>query len=211
MLISLVLLPCILLFDRWQGALCPPSTFAHGMSRPSEGMAVAIILGMICLLALAMAVMTRLNAWTYADGARPRPTGRTLCNIVIAAAICGLSVSAWLYTDAIKSYFCVTPTQIVIRSGVFSSVRILTWSDVRVVHATCWKDKPRKAKPYFVATLRLFLDDGESIPIGLVDGGIMYLDRYNEVRQALAGKKYRYLVNASVTPELCPAGLYPRL
>jgi hypothetical protein len=82
---------------------------------------------------------------------------------------------------------------------------------VRVVHATCWKDKPRKAKPYFVATLRLFLDDGESIPIGLVDGGIMYLDRYNEVRQALAGKKYRYLVNASVTPELCPAGLYPRL
>jgi hypothetical protein len=59
--------------------------------------------------------------------------------------------------------------------------------------------------------LTLSFRDGEEIPLGLVDGGRILMQDYDQLRKVLKGKSYDYYVNSTVNTSLCPTELYPLL
>jgi hypothetical protein len=130
---------------------------------------------------------------------------------MMISSILGLLISGVIFLDGAMHFFCLTPTNIVILSGYRDRPHMLTWDDLSAVRAWCWITNPRGGRSYQGSTLTLLFTDGREIPFGLVDGGQILLQDYENIRRVLQGKNYGYYVNSTVNPNLCPSALYPLL
>jgi len=213
MLCCLVVIPSIFLAVDLPHSVCPSSTFQSG-TLPTVGLGViqAIMLGLVSLLVLFVSTGAKFNIWSYADHPSAPSSGKS-STVYIALSTAGHLTAGAMYTNSVNFYFCVTPSNILIRSGYFDAPRALGWDDIATVRAMCWISNPGSgsAKPYHGATLRLSFRDKEQIPIGLVNGDHILMNVYRSVRQSLQNKTYDYNIDPSVAPSLCPPVLYPLL
>jgi hypothetical protein len=195
----------------FHGAQCPASTFDFGVLPPARSVPFAIVLATFSVIMLLSSAAIISKMPTY-SGYFISPWRAKYYIKLTFLSICGILVAEAMLINIIDyTYFCATPTNIVIRSGYFDTPRAFTWEDVKVVHAWCWTARPRNAKSYQGGTLGLSLSDGEEIPLGLVDGGRILLKDYEMIRRSLENKNYRYYTDSSVRPDSCPPELFPLL
>jgi hypothetical protein len=206
-----VLIGVVFLPSNIQSAWCPSSTFKHGQLISGGGPFVfGLFIGILSLVMLPSCLLARYKLLRYSEGSGPAPTGRYNTALIVSS-ILGLLISGAIFLDNAAHFFCLTPTSIVIQSGYLDTPRTLTWDDVNTVRAWCWTARPRGGRPYRGSTLTLLFTDGEALPFGLVDGGRILTQDYEQIRKSLGGKNYRYYVNSTVGPESCPPELYPLL
>lgn len=189
----------IALIPGLQRAQCPATTF-HSGQLPSggAGLPFALLIGMFSLMCLVtIFIMRRQIRKAFAP--------------LAALSLVGLLASTASYINDIDYYFCVTPANIVIRSGYLETPVIETWKNVISLDAWCWTSTPRYGSPYKGATIKISFDDGEQIPFGLFDGPQFLSEDYQMLRRALDNTTYRYETDSSVTPDSCPSSVYPLL
>jgi hypothetical protein len=126
----------------------------------------------------------------------------------IILSIFSLFLGIVAVVDSSDSYLCLTPENILIRQGYFSSPHQLNWDDIKTVRGRC--SRASKGN-YRTGTLDLSFADGEKFPYGLSDGPAVSFNAYATITKLLDGKNYSYHADYTVTPELCPPALYPLL
>jgi hypothetical protein len=194
-----------------QKSWCSSSTFNQG-SLPSTAdfLICGVPIVTISAVFLPVSLLRRYGLVKLAGAPSPVPAGRY--NAVIIASSClGLLIGGMIFFEGAAHHFCMSPTSIVIQSGYPGRTDTLTWGDLSSVKAWCWTARPRGGRPYQGSTLTLSFRDGEEIPLGLVDGGRILMQDYDQLRKVLKGKSYDYYVNSTVNTSLCPTELYPLL
>jgi hypothetical protein len=116
----------------------------------------------------------------------------------VVATLFGIFVSICLWINFFTSYYCATPKTIIVHPWAFAPRQSLTWSHVDMVVPYCGSIKSSK-----FGAVALRLDDRQAIEMKL------HLDDYDAIRLALDDKHYRYRIDATVTPDMCPGDLYP--
>jgi hypothetical protein len=138
-------------------------------------------------------------------------------HLVVFAAIacCTLLAAAAVLTDVTFSFFCATPTAILLHRGVVKSYQRHSWSDVKTVRAYCW-NSARLGRSNGIGSymghgsLKLTLSDGSEFVLNLGSGQYTAgqqnaLHDSELIRRALAGDAYRY---EFPDISLCPARIY---
>ena len=207
----LALTGAISLPSYFQSALCPPSSFKHWRLVPgSESLIFGILIGPLSLVTLFACILARCRLLSFSGDIQPAPPGKYNMALILMS-VCGVFIGGALFVNNADFYYCLTPTDIVIRAGYFDTPKELTWSDVNTVWAWCSTERPPKGAPYKGATLKLSFTDGENLLIGLVSGAQVLMQDDENIKNALKNKNYQYYVNSTVNPETCPSGLYPLL
>ncbi len=106
--------------------------------------------------------------------------------------------------------YCLTPAEITIRNGHHEPPHSLSWANTVAVRARCWRDPGRSGPGPRQSGLTIQFDDGESIGVQVTNSRAI-LRRFDEIKEALRGKEFRYELDPSVTPYWCPDAIYPRL
>ena len=122
---------------------------------------------------------------------------------IIVAMLCGVSALIWV--NYLESYYCVTPDQILVKTGLLNSTKSKGWQDVRVVRAECGHGR----NGLIWTDLRLTFFDGTEITVPLRTNRLSR--DYKTVRAALAGGHYDYHMSETAVPNLCPPTVYPLL
>jgi hypothetical protein len=194
-----------------QNAQCPPSTFKHRQLYHGVGSFVfGTFFGLTSLVFLPSCILARYHLLVYSGDTRSAPPGKYNTALIIISMF-GILVSGAVFVNDAEFYYCLTPTNVIIRSGYVRAPKQLTWNDVNIVRAWCSTERPPKGAPYKAATLKLSFTDGEDLLIGLVSGAQVLMQDDENIKKALKNKDYRYYVNSTVNPEICPSGLYPLL
>jgi hypothetical protein len=196
--VAIVLAGCVyaLLPQYGPPLFCPPGALACGALRSSGLLLYG--LGLIFGSAAALFIAWRVR---LPNTDRPPVDHRQRRKVAAMAAGCGLAASTVLWADFVRSYYCVTPQDIVLHHGVFASPRVLPWNEVEAVQGSCRKDKYGAT-----AGLALSLSNGLQIDVALTS-----TPSQATIRSALAGRRYAYSLSNTVTPELCPDGVYQAL
>lgn len=200
-LIALCILACLLYVFVplvYQNRFCPPDTFLTG------GMSSGGVLIGGMLLAFCCATLLILGFTSNKDGrsaikiqvlARFAEYYRTAFFVAMSF---GLFIGVCSWVNFFTSYYCATPYTIIVHPWALAPQQSLTWSRVDMVVTYCGSTKSSK-----FGAVALRLDDGRAIEVKL------HLDDFNALRMALNGKHYRYGLNATVAPDICPRDLYP--
>ena len=188
------------------GAFCPANTFNHGYT----GSVMSLVAGF---------GLSTFSCFHLLFGLAPRWDDKPVLKIAfldilshthkIAFAITmlsGVTIAGIIWWNFIQSYYCVTPTKILIRPSALEPVQSSTWDDVRVVGAHCWHGKYGA-----LSTLVLVLRDGEMIqmPLNNYENGLQ--KEYNTIRTALWRKAYHYRPDMTVSQTMCPRDVYSYL
>jgi hypothetical protein len=195
-----VTLPLVL-----HGALCPPGTFKAGPMSSIFWLGVGVFLIIACATILLVRGGTR-----FPDAGSPQKLTpiRALQKdkiIYLIVVFFGLLVSAVIWWSSLESYYCVTTDKILLHPSAFEPSRAMTWDDVRLVRAECERIKGG----YLVGRVVLLLSNQVELNLTFNDQTSASLTRdFETVKTALAERHYRYQVSSSVTPSLCPLGLY---
>jgi hypothetical protein len=171
-----------------------------------KGLPFVILIGLPSLLILFSSLVTRFYAREYSNSSSGSPA-RANYSKAFYVSIFGLLLAGAIFVDEFEHYSCLTPTNIVVRSGYFDTPHNLTWNELKSVRAWCWTARGG----YLGGTLTLSLLDGENIPIGLGSGHRILMSNYKMIRQTLSNKNYIYYADPSVNSGSCPPELYPLL
>jgi len=197
--------------SHFQNTGCPQSSFKHARLIHGAGYLVfGICVGTISMVLLPVCVLTRHHRLAFSGETQLAQSGKYNTAFILISAF-GVLLSGAAFINDAKFYYCLTPTNIVVRSGFFDTPRQLTWGDVNTVQAWCSTVTPPKAAPYKAATLKLSFINGKDLLIGMTSGGEVSMQDDENIKKALADKDYQYYVNSTVNPDSCPSGLYPVL
>ena len=199
LVLSPILIGAVFFPDYYQGKQCPLSTFRHwSLASANDEFLFGFLGGTIALMMLCSFLVMR-----HTEGKHYR--------IAIGSSLLGFLAGAAAYADSINYYYCTTPTNIVMRSGILHAPQLLSWDDVTDVYGWCWISTGRGQAGQHGGSLRLTLNNGGDIRIWLASGNQILFNDYKIVREALKNKTYRYHKDGTVNPDMCPGPLYPLL
>jgi len=159
-----------------RGALCPRDTFLTGPIGSEIGEVGDFLILPSFFILVFLAVSIR-SSWI---------TRHSVSVTIIA--LCALLLSAILWINLTFSFYCATPSTILLHPDILGSYRKFTWDDVRVVQARCWDG----SRTRWQGGLNVSLGDGEEIlmPFGYRQPRQKQI--YEAIRTALQEKIYRY-------------------
>lgn len=191
-----------------QGEFCPVSTFKFG----SDGSIVSLVAGVVCACIAAVVCLTPLSTTSASKPGSPgqtRPATKSSLSRIVVFTAAGLlmlgSIAIWL--EFTGSYFCLTPSAILLRAGPLRMTRTLGWQEVTEVRARCGRDRSG-----LWGGLVVTLATGDELSFQL-NGATRAAARsdYNNMQRALDGYRHRYVIAESVTQDQCPAVEYTLL
>jgi len=197
--------------EQLQSEWCPSLTFHHEDITSGLQILVALTGGFSSVSGLTLLLLSRvdLSAWSGGYGA-PKPRSRYFF-VFIYTYLLIFVVSGCFFMNIAHSYYCLTPSEIITRTGYFDPPRKYSWQDVKTVYAWCWTEKTKYVGPYLGGSIMLALADGTKVRVTLSWHEQTSLPVYKAIRAALRGKTYQYFVNSTVTEKSCPAELYELL
>lgn len=176
---------------------CPAGTLTSGPTASPSGITAALLL---------LPASYILMVCTGFEGVHDKFASSLWLRRNLAVSV-AVGVSAFVLNTAVianmaLSYFCMTPSEIVVGPGIAGSREQLGWNDVKLVHAYCWQSAPTGRFGRGTSSGGLLL--------GLANGRTVTLNRATSfdfalVRNALAGRDYRYETSNLVR---CPSYLY---
>jgi hypothetical protein len=161
---------------------------------------------MFSLGGLLLSLMFRFNLINYKDATIQVATGGRKHTISAIGFLLALLGSTSISINNVGHYFCLTPTDVIIRSGYLGAQGHLTWDDLRIVRARCEILRRRGRAPYPAGVLDLMFSDGEEVHFGLDS----VRDLLN-LGETLRHTHYHYEMGASVEPAQCPTAFYSLL
>jgi hypothetical protein len=191
---------------------CPADTFRTLSLDGTDFVGLGVILSALSLLALWRAVATNMGRSASWNQGSNSAFVRSSATASICVSLAGVVIGSVLIDNGVNYFFCLTPTRIIVRSGIFTQPVNATWSDVSIVSAWCETERLRAASPaYQYSMLKLVLRDGKSLVVPLGSDGQVRFDDRDAIERALLGQDYRFYVNDTVTPSTCPSGLFEYL
>jgi len=176
---------------------CPTGTFMSGSTVSPAAIAVALLL---------LPASYILIVCTGFEGAHDKFALSIWFrrNLFVSVAV---GTSAFLLNGAVianmtLSYFCITPSEIVLGPGIVGARERFGWDEVKLVHAYCWRSAPQGRFGHGSSNggLTLGLANGRTVPLNwATDRG------FTLVRDALAGHNYQFETTNLVR---CPNWLY---
>ena len=186
-----------------QRRLCPPMT----VWSEASGSTAVLTFGIILIVAAAfLPIMQYSVRFRTNQPSRPHSAMFVLPHgqiAIIVAMLCGVSALIWV--NYLESHYCVTPDQILIRTGLLGSTQLISWGDVTVVRAECGHGRGN----FVWSEFRLTFSNGIAMTVPLRMGQLS--QDYETVRAAMSGRHYEYRASATVLPSLCPPAVYPLL
>jgi hypothetical protein len=173
-------------------ALCPRDTFLSGPIGSEIGVVgdFLILPSFFILALLTPGIQSSASSWIKRHSAS-----------VTIIASCALLLSAILWINLTFSFYCATPSTILLHPDILGSHRKLTWDDVRVVQARCLTG----SRTPWEGGLNVSFGNGEEIlmPFGYRQPRQKQI--YEAIRTALQEKTYRYDLSSI---KRCPQGVY---
>jgi hypothetical protein len=176
---------------------CPAGTLMSGPTAWPADIAAALLL---------LPASYILMVCTGFEGAHNKFSSSIWLRRNLAASV-AVGASAFILNAAVianmtLSYYCVTPSEIVVGPGIFGSRERVRWDDVKLVHAYCWQSAPRRRFDWGARSggLLLRLANGRTVTLNWEMG----LD-FSIVRSVLAGRNYQFETSNLVR---CPSHLY---
>jgi hypothetical protein len=190
---------------------CPPTTFLCEHMGPVGPLVGGLFLVIACFTALTTYIVMKF------PGSPPSPrllavrASKWFNFVGLIAPLCGLCISGMLWVDSTGSFYCAMPDRVLLHPFLTGPWRSLTWDDVTLVQASCYRNRRRHSSDYTLSSaVRVTFADGEQIVSGWATGDFFRTMSYGGIRAALAQKSYRYVTD-HVSPDFCPPDAYPLL
>jgi hypothetical protein len=170
-------------------ALCPRDTFLSGPIGSEIGVVGDLLIppSFFILALLTPGIQSSASSWIK----------RHSVSVTIIAS-CTLLLSAILWINLTFSFYCATPSTILLHPDILGSYRRFPWDDVRVVQARCWSG----SRTPWQGGLNVSFGNGEEILMPFGYHQQKQKQNYEAIRTALQGKTYRYdLSNIKVCPQ----------
>jgi hypothetical protein len=187
-----------------QQLLCPEQAFLSGSTASAAGVFAAFLLLPACFVLI---VCTNFEGHDRTPlSARIRRNQSTS----IAFGVGAFVLNAVVIANMSLSYYCVTPTQITLSSGI-GRQEAFDWSDVKSVQALCWTSAPRYRGTGGGSPnegLMLVFSNGDRVllrPGTGRDGPLSLARDYSLIHSALAGRSYQFGIS---NPSRCSHGYY---
>ena len=179
--------------------LCPEQTFLSGSTASGVGIFVSFLLLPACFVLIVCTNFeghdrTRLSAWIRRNQSKS-----------IALGVGAFVLNALVVANMSLSYYCATPTQITLSSGIGQQA-VFNWGDVKSVRALCWRSGPRgrgNGGGVVNEGLSLTFSNGSHVLIrpGMGRRGPFNLaGDYYAIHSALFGRSYQFEIS---NPNLC--------
>lgn len=183
-------------------AFCPSGTFISGHMGSELGVLGFFLIFPSCfVLAIAAGVRSR-NMKGPATRSRFYKLAERRTVEFMIAGYCGFLASVIVWVGYAGSYYCATPTALVLHPNALKPAQVSSWSDVTVVRALCWAG----SRSPWQGGFSLSFADGEEILLRLGTKAAARNRYYELIRASLAGKSYEY--DASDIGK-CPRDVYP--
>jgi hypothetical protein len=162
-----------------------------------------LLIAIFSLMMLGVCIQLRDAASNKDAGRQSAKVSHWTTGSLLVAPLCGIGAAGFLWINAVHSYYCVTPANVLFHSSMFSRSRLVTWDDARIVHPM-----RRSGKSSHWCSLHITFATGQEIYLPLSHGNDFFRQDYDRARALLAGKKYKYGYFDNVTTRLCPPELY---
>ncbi len=134
-------------------------------------------------------------------------TDRAARTAAIVAAPILVLLGYGILIDRANELVCAGANNLAYRLGVFDTMHVVAWNDVRTASGSC-RLKTNRTGGYAIATLDLGLPGGLHLPIEFLNDDLQKILSFKE---NLKGDHYTYSVNRTVTPDYCPHDLYAHI
>ena len=182
----------LLLPDYLRQRTCPIDTFLSGPMGSEWGLLSALL-----LLPAVFAVLVSVAA-------KPRENAPPFAQLVVRnraafgfAGVAALLLAVFGWLGSVFSFYCATPSAILLHPELMRSYERLEWKNVSAVTARCWGG----ARTPWQGGLNITLDTGDEVLMRLGSGRGLYGPRtlarnYEAIRSALNGQSYQYDASA---------------
>lgn len=185
-------------------AFCPSGTFISGHMGSELGVLGFFVIFPACfVLAITAGVRSRNIKGPATRSRLYKLVERRTVEFMIAG-YSGLLASVIVWAGYAGSYYCATPTALVLHPSALKPAQVRSWSDVTVVRALCWAGSRSPWQGGFL----LSFADGEEILLRLGTKAVARQRYYDQIRGSLAGKSYEY---DRTGIGQCPRDVYPLL
>lgn len=192
-----------------ENAQCPTLTFySHYIFMGSSALVFGLMTVTVCPSVIIGLGGNALRLWQYEPPYVPSPSARRAYSGVTAIALIALVAGWGALIDDADRFFCMSPDGILARRGLRDTAHRYSWSDVRTMYVSCLISHLPKTAAFPATDISLDLRNGEQLLLGLRGSDertLMYL------KASLNYVDYKFYVNRTVTPELCPAELYEHI